>query len=509
MNKRAIYALIGMIAAELLFTCLVFRFIKGGFHSDEIWSYGLANSSGQPFIFQEPGISIDEGSPEDYINLHQWLPGDTLREYITVQPEERFDFGSVWENQKLDHHPPLYYLLLHSLCSLRPESFSWGFGLAISLVCLAVTQVFLFLTARLLMSDRLALAVCGLYACSQGALMTFTFIRQYSLLTALGMMLLCFTARYCTGGQLRSFLFTALPTALALFFTHYFGLVYAAALTACLCLWLFARRRIWEGLACGFSMLGAAGVFLAVWPAALRHMGDYPRTGEGFLSGLGQLWQLISEAVTGMRLMPALVITAALCLFVVIKRRSAAVGIVPVIIAVTSLCLTSAVVFVSDIDAMGSAAVRYAFMLLPSLMLLLVMLCSKALEAFPKLQPTIGRVCAGTAALGLLLSSLLSGNRSMLFINKPVSIDAAEVTRGAVCEAILPEGEEWKLTCLAGVFPYADKLFVTTSDRLADDLPAIDAEGPEYILCFEELPGCELIGELAVCNSRYYLCRRA
>ena len=70
-------------------------------------NYNLANSSKQ--------LNVDGGwnSPEDF------------NEYLAVSPDDRFDYAQVYENQIIDaSHPPLYYALVHTVCSFFPGVFS-------------------------------------------------------------------------------------------------------------------------------------------------------------------------------------------------------------------------------------------------------------------------------------------------------------------------------------------------------------------------------------------------
>lgn len=115
--------LILLIAVQLIYTSFCFVTKKQGCHSDEIWSYGLANSYYQPFIYMKDGVFIDDMTVDDVINYNEWESGEVFKDYITVQPGERFAYGSVYHNQTLDHHPPLYYMLLHTVCSFSRTAF--------------------------------------------------------------------------------------------------------------------------------------------------------------------------------------------------------------------------------------------------------------------------------------------------------------------------------------------------------------------------------------------------
>ncbi len=53
--------------------------------------------------------------------------------YFAVKKNERFDYRKVWKNQKNDVHPPIYYILLHTICSFFPGKFSWWYAGSINI----------------------------------------------------------------------------------------------------------------------------------------------------------------------------------------------------------------------------------------------------------------------------------------------------------------------------------------------------------------------------------------
>lgn len=68
-------------------------------HIDEAYSFGLSNYD-----------KIDIQSNDDFFN--NWHTKEYYQDFLTLQEDERGDFKPVYENQKNDVHPPLYYLML-------------------------------------------------------------------------------------------------------------------------------------------------------------------------------------------------------------------------------------------------------------------------------------------------------------------------------------------------------------------------------------------------------------
>ena len=530
--KREYVLLAVIVLAQLIITAVVFAFVKGGSHSDEVWSYGLANSYYQPFVYQRPGVGIDEAAEADGINLREWISGSVFRDYITVQEGERFAYGSVWSNQTYDHHPPLYYLLLHTVCSLFPDSFSFGYGFFLSCIFLTVTQLFLYKSARLILGDgRAALVACALYAGARAALYTFTFIRQYSLLTMLTVMLIYFTAKLYRGGSLKTTLPPILLLSLAMFMTHYFGIAVTGLLTGCMCLWMLLTRQTGRMLIYGFSVSAVLGAYFLIWPAGWRHITSYTPFREQALdlpaSAAGLAGEM-SKAQTGLggiaAALIALLLTVSFALFLKRLRDTPAKGegadFMPLFIFITAAGLVLVTAWRTELADMGEAGLRYAFCLFPGMCIVLVRAVMNTAGVIPKLKRFPLRTAGAFAAAAVMLSHITGGDE-LLFKNDPRDTDAAGLTAGRVCAAVLPDSEAWTMTSLCDVFISADRVFVTTPDALAEDLPAMLAgERIDFILIPESRieNNAELealcsgrprtaVGTLSVMNTRAVLYR--
>ncbi len=91
---------------------------KNGFHEDEYYTYYSSNRT--------QGFWIEDGVPMDR---------QTILDEFTVVPGEGYNFGLVKEVQSWDVHPPVYYFLVHLVCSFSPGVFSMWQGLIINLIC--------------------------------------------------------------------------------------------------------------------------------------------------------------------------------------------------------------------------------------------------------------------------------------------------------------------------------------------------------------------------------------
>ena len=195
---------------------------KEGFHEDEMFTYGSSNCT-YDNLFQPHGkedttnkivrnyIIVDGNIGKTienawYYFTHQyewnklfseisskehpvWKTREEAKDYITVAPNERFDYISVYYNQARDVHPPLYCILNHTVCSFFPDTFSKYFFFSISLVFFIGTCFVIRSILKLLDKEKLVIPTVLLYGLSMGAISTVIYARMY-------MMLAFFTLAY-------------------------------------------------------------------------------------------------------------------------------------------------------------------------------------------------------------------------------------------------------------------------------------------------------------------------
>lgn len=165
-NKRANIILAVLIAVSLIISS-AYMFTKQGYHEDELLTYNLANSSKQ--------LSVDGG----------WNTYDDFNEYLSVSPDNRFDYAQVYQNQIIDaSHPPFYYALVHTVCSFFPSVFNKWLAYSINIFAMAGVLILLFkIGKRVTGSNLYALLATGAYALSIACITTTIYLRMYATLT--------------------------------------------------------------------------------------------------------------------------------------------------------------------------------------------------------------------------------------------------------------------------------------------------------------------------------------
>ena len=76
---------------------------KEYFHMDEMYSYGLMNYN-----------KLNIADNDDFYN--NWHNKQYYKDYLEVNSDEVWNLKPVYENQKNDVHPPLFYLIVNKLC---------------------------------------------------------------------------------------------------------------------------------------------------------------------------------------------------------------------------------------------------------------------------------------------------------------------------------------------------------------------------------------------------------
>lgn len=249
-KKRAV----ALFVIVLICLCGWWAVRKEGFFLDEIYSYGLANSSYVPFLsWLHGGEQVANGKlPEAVFTQSEFL------NYVAPQGSTRFDYASVYYNQTQDVHPPLFYFLLHTVCSLFPGSFTKWTGLGMNFVLLGGTLAALYALGMELFADwKKALFVCALYAFNREMISNVTMVRMYMLMTLLTILLALLVAKSLRRPSVPKYLLIGVTIYLGMM-TQYFFVVYAFLLCAAYDLYLMFRRE-WKN-ATTFSLSALAGV---------------------------------------------------------------------------------------------------------------------------------------------------------------------------------------------------------------------------------------------------------
>ena len=279
-RKGGQFYILAMAALLLLQMGLLFSYgnKKAGFHEDELYTYYSSNKTAGLFV-----------------NDRQWLEREELYNDFVVLPGEGFRYDVVWQMQSWDVHPPLYYFVFHTVCSLFPGVFDKWLGIGINLAADVGSYLLLAycsytavlcggLEKKIQDQEKeegkkrraqvISFLTCLLWGFSAAVISGVMFIRMYQQLTLLILLCLGLHLRAVRRQdfRVRSFLLPLVATVFLGFLTQYYYIIFHFFLGAGFCLSLLRRKKVKEmfsyGAACAAGLLAA----LCYYPPALSHI---------------------------------------------------------------------------------------------------------------------------------------------------------------------------------------------------------------------------------------------
>lgn len=268
-SKKFIYILLTLIIfAGIVRFSYGFFVEKQGTHSDEEWSFGLANSYYEPYIYSSDDVNYLK-------NNNQWLSGNVLKDYLTVQKSERFSFDSVFYNMSCDTHPPLYFIILHFLSSFFTNQYLPVLALLINLFCYIIIIIYLYRLLHLMSKSHFLGIICAFfYTFTVGSLSMAIYMRMYQMLAMFALMLIYYNAvlYYSTTKNIQLiYLKLSIISCLGAL-THHFFLPFAFIITAVMCLYYIFIKKWSISLKYAICMLLGICISIAIFPATLDHM---------------------------------------------------------------------------------------------------------------------------------------------------------------------------------------------------------------------------------------------
>lgn len=234
---------------------------KKNFHVDELLSYTLANNVNTITMDFEEGHTYEK--PEQIY----------LENMVVYDIEEEFNLKNVWKNQTNDVHPPLYYLILHIICSFNAGRFSIWYAAMINMIFAVFTLYILRKLIYLFVEDNVIVDLGSiLFIVSAGILQNVSFLRMYVMamfwITCTAYLFVKALNEKCTRKIWIQMGLVAVAGAL----THYYCIIYLCATCLVFGICLLIEKR-WKDIGLLAAHMMAAGVIsIAVFPAMLTHM---------------------------------------------------------------------------------------------------------------------------------------------------------------------------------------------------------------------------------------------
>lgn len=259
-SKKILKAIFIAVIVLQVIAALYFCEKKQGTHYDEKYSYYSSNVTN--------GLHPSDG---------EWMSGEDIRREFYVSDGYEFNYKMVNLMQTYDVHPPLYYNVLHTVCSLTPGIYSKWQGLLVNIIFFVLSLIILGRIADILggKNPYITLITMALFGFSPAIYSGVTFIRMYMMLTFLCLLSFLIHLKALEKDEVISakFLIYMVATTYLGFLTHYYFIVFLFFEAAYMSLYLlFKQKKIKASFIYGGCVTG--GLLLAVisYPASLRHI---------------------------------------------------------------------------------------------------------------------------------------------------------------------------------------------------------------------------------------------
>ncbi|MDR0949023.1 MAG: hypothetical protein LBM69_05880, partial [Lachnospiraceae bacterium] len=336
-RRQALICRFGVCLIVVVVLC-AFALQKEGYHMDEMISFEMSNAKFNPWIvptqpqgrlakfvqeeidaktvpmtlqniwrvaidvFRNRGESLIMQYQADVYQEPVWISAEQFRNYITVGSKDAFLYPSVYFNVKDDNHPPVHFMLLHTVSSLF-----WGkeflfMGLFINILAILGCCILMMKTGRLLderanvpgigFYERVGMLAALLYGISAAGIATMLLIRMYATMTFFCVALCYLHIRKWVDGDFRTKNMSLIMVTVLGFLTQYFFLFYCMTIAAVTTVLLWKKDRAvthkkisrwqrWKNsstLAYVSRMVLAGGIGVILFPFSL---GDVFASGRG------------------------------------------------------------------------------------------------------------------------------------------------------------------------------------------------------------------------------------
>ena len=285
LRRPAVWLVVLIVVQSIIYLCAGIG--KSYIHMDEAYSLALTHVE---------NFEITENS--DFYNT--WHTPAYFQQYLAVQEDELGDFSPVYENQKNDVHPPLFYFFLRLAQSFVVGKFSKWPGIILNiLIHIGITVLLYAIWRQLLAKEKSAklktFVLTSIIAITVASVSSAVYIRMYALLTLMVLLTLWLHLRLISAKTWRPTLMIGIGVTVLLgVLTQYYYLFFLVPLYVVMAV-LFLRAKEWKRLGIYTGILAAAGfISLLVWPYSLQHM-FFSYRGQGVIHNFMNLPVLLQN----------------------------------------------------------------------------------------------------------------------------------------------------------------------------------------------------------------------
>lgn len=520
-------ALVAVLVVALVVAIFICN-LKAGFHVDELWTFGLSNSFYFPHIFWDNNMDVN------------WIDSDFIQSYLTVDPGQAFRFDSVIFNLSNDAHPPLYFFIIHCICSLFPGEFNKWFGLVPNLFFYLCSLLLFFrLSNKVFQSRSAAIFLVALWGFSPIALNLLTYIRMYLLLVTLALAFLDVLYDAFADSTISiSHCFRLFAISFLGFLTHYYFYIFLFFVSLFFAFYFWISKGWKSSLKYGAAVLSSVCLSFVVFPSALtnifgNHYAESAASQSGIYVLLSRMWRFIHlssvDLFFGSRLLliTCFCITVGFCLYLICIRK---IHLEHDELVYLVLVITSSLVFyVAACYISPFVSSRYTCLAYPGILLsgfaMIWYFCNLNLEECK----IAGRLIGKTQSVFLLIATVVCLSEIVSFSFSPlylypksadneaaigsyvgstglfVSYDYYQLTAKLLeanqlsrIHAVIPEREAIRSFCKSEIID-SDNLIVYMSDSNCKELVLSELKDELGYSGFKKLPGYTQINDGTSC----------
>ena len=255
---------------------------KSYIHIDEGYSLGLLHYD-----------KLDISENEDFYN--NWHNDKYYNDYLTIGKEEINNFKPVYENQKNDVHPPLYYLLLKIAYNMHPEKYSKWPGLILNMIFITISTILIYKICKIIFKDeKYALIMTIGAGLILSTIESCMLMRMYAL-NALNILAITYIHLKIWNQnkiKIKDLIIIGILAILGSL-THYYYLVFLFGLYVTFMIKYISKKQYKNAISYTLTFVIAAIISLAIFPYSFVHIFMGYR-GQGAFANISQSQKIIN-----------------------------------------------------------------------------------------------------------------------------------------------------------------------------------------------------------------------
>ena len=457
LKKHKTKLILLLIIAIQLIVYLVVGFQKSYIHIDEGYSLGLIHYD-----------KLDISANEDFYN--NWHTKDYFNDYLTISKDEASNFKPVYENQKNDVHPPLYYFLLRLAYNFHLGSFSKWPGIILNMIFIALSTILVYKISKKLFKNKdYAILIAFAEGLILSTIESCMLMRMYAL-NALNILLITYLHIKLFEQEKINIKDLILISICAILgsITHYYYLVFLFALYIIFIIRYLIKKQYKNAIAYTLTMIISAIISLLIFPYSFVHIfmgyrgqGAFSNLGkfDKIIQGLGGYLKLIHTDIFNGILGFIVLFMLGLLIYKLVKNREITIkskNSLLWVIAIPTIVYFTIIAMVSPY-----IEIRYIIPISPLIFILILYLIKVIIESFNKNEFQV-KILIFTILLIILLSPIKLIKRDITYVYNDLKDIVSKIEN------------EYNLPTIY--------LFNTDQNRFMDDIYLFSKINESYIL---------------------------